>query len=319
MEMKRREFLARSIAGVGGLLLGTELTTAEKQNSGMFDPYDRVRLGKTKVKVSRVGLGTGMRGGGRQSNHTRMGKEKFDALARGCYEKGIRLFDVADLYGTQPFLAAALKELPRKDYAISSKIWWRQGGLPENERPSADVVVERFLKELDTDYIDLILLHCVESGKWPEELGGYMETLAKLKKKGLVRAHGVSCHSLAALEACVKEPWVDSVHARINPYAVKMDIRQVEDVPKVEAVLKALRKQGKAVVAMKVLGEGTFRDSDEKRDNSIKYVLESGCVDAMVVGFEKIEEIDDFAARVRKVPMTGEKSRVQIYSPAYVA
>jgi hypothetical protein len=98
-----------------------------------------------------------------------------------------------------------------------------------------------------------------------------------------------------------------------------MDIRQVEDVPKVEAVLKALRKQGKAVVGMKVLGEGTFRDSDEKRDNSIKYVLESGCVDAMVVGFEKIEEIDDFAARVHKVPMTGKTSRVQIYSPAYVA
>jgi len=319
MEMKRREFLARSLAGVGGLLLRAELTAAEEQKSKVFDPCDRVRLGRTKVKVSRVGLGTGMRGGGRQSNHTRMGKEKFDALARGCYERGIRLFDVADLYGTQPFLAGALKELPRKDYAISSKIWWRQGGLPENERPAADVVVERFLKELGTDYIDLILLHCVESGKWPEELGGYMETLAKLKKKGLVLAHGVSCHSLAALEACVKEPWVDSVHARINPYAVKMDIRQVEDVPKVEAVLKALRKQGKAVVGMKVLGEGTFRDSDEKRDNSIKYVLESGCVDAMVVGFEKIEEIDDFAARVRKVPMTGETNRVQIYSPAYVA
>src|SRR4030042_7213976 len=175
MEMKRREFLARSIAGVGGLLLGTKLTAAEKQNSGMFDPYDRVRLGKTKIKVSRVGLGTGMRGGGRQSNHTRMGKENFDALARGCYERGIRLFDVADLYGTQPFIAAALKELPRKDYAISSQIRWRQGGLPENERPAADVVVERFLKELDTDYLDLILLHCVESGKWPEELGGYME------------------------------------------------------------------------------------------------------------------------------------------------
>lgn len=285
----------------------------------MFDPYDLVPLGKTKIEVSRVGFGTGMRGGGRQSNHTRMGKEKFDALAGRCYQRGIRLFDVADLYGTHPFLAGALKKMRRKEYAISSKIWWRQGSLPEKERPDADIVVERFLKELNTNYIDLVLLHCVSSGEWPDELGKYMETLAKLKKRGLVRAHGVSCHSVAALEACVRESWIDSVHARINPYAVKMDVKEVEDVPKVEAVLKALRKQGKAVIGMKVLGEGTFGDSDEKRDKSIKYVLESGCVDAMVVGFEKIDEIDDFAARVRKVPMTGNASRAQVYKPARVA
>jgi len=319
MEMKRREFLVRSIAGAGGLLLGSGCMDTARRKPAMFDPYDLVPLGKTKIEVSRVGFGTGMRGGGRQSNHTRMGKEKFDALARRCYQRGIRLFDVADLYGTHPFLAGALKKMRRKEYAISSKIWWRKGSLPEKERPDADIVVERFLKELNTDYIDLVLLHCVSSGEWPDELGKYMETLAKLKKRGLLRAHGVSCHSVAALEACVKESWIDSVHARINPYAVKMDIKEVEDVPKVEAVLKALRKQGKAVIGMKVLGEGAFGDSDEKRDKSIKYVLESGCVDAMVVGFEKIDEIDDFAARVRKVPMTGNASRAQVYRPARVA
>lgn len=312
MDMKRREFLAKSIAGAGGLLLGTEFAAGGTKKSGTYDPYERVRLGKTKIKVSRVGLGTGMRGGGRQSNHTRMGEEKFDALARGCYERGIRFFDVADLYGTHPFLAGALKKMRRKDYVISTKIWWRPGGIPEKERPGAEVLVERFLKELNTDYIDLVLLHCVVSEKWPTELNGYMETLAKLKKKGLIRAHGLSCHSLAALEASLNESWVDSVHARINPYAVKMDVKQVEDVPKVEAVLKALRKQGKAVVGMKIIGEGIFRDSDERRDGSIRYALESGCMDTMVVGFEKIDEIDDFAARVRKVPMTAKASLAQV-------
>lgn len=312
MEMKRREFLTMSIAGAGGLLLGARFAPAETRKDGVYDPYELVRLGRTKIKVSRVGLGTGMRGGGRQSNHTRMGQEMFNALTMGCYERGIRLFDVADLYGTQPFLTEALKKMPRKDYAISTKIWWRPGGIPEKERDPADVLVERFLKELNTDYIDLVLLHCVDSGKWPTELGGYMNTLAKLKKKGLIRAHGLSCHSLEALQASVDESWVDSVHARINPFAAKMDIKQVEDVPKVEAVLKALRKQGKAVIGMKVLGEGTFRDSDEKRDTSIKYALESGCMDAMVVGFERINEIDDFAARVRKVPLKADASMAQV-------
>ena len=319
MEMKRREFLVRSIAGVGGLLLGGEFSAAQEQMPKRYDPYELVPLGKTKIKVSRVGLGTGMRGGGRQSNHTRMGKEKFNELAQGCHERGIRLFDAADLYGTHPFLAGALKKMQRKDYVISSKIWFRRGGLPEPERPSPDIVVERFLKELNTDYIDMILFHCVTSGQWPEELGEQMNVLAKLKKKGIIRAHGVSCHSLEALEACVKEPWVDSVHVRINPYAVKMDVNTVEEIPKLEAAVKAMRKQGRAVIGMKIIGEGTFGNSPEKRDKSIKYAFESGCVDAMVVGFEKVEEVDDFAARVRKVSIGEGLSQLLARQPARVA
>lgn len=301
MKMKRREFLARSIAGMGGALLGSGHLSAARQSTIKHDPYEVVTLGKTKIKASRVGLGTGMRGGGRQSNHTRMGTEKFNALAMGCYERGVRLFDAADLYGTHPFLAGALKNMRREDYVIASKIWFRRGGIPEAERPNPDIVVQRFLKELKTDYIDLILFHCVTSDKWPEELGDQMNILAKLKKKGLIRAHGLSCHSLVALERCVKEPWVDSVHARINPYAVSMDVKTVEEVPKVAAVLKAIRRESKAVIGMKIIGEGRFGNSPEKREESIKYALESGCVDAMVVGFEKIEEVDDFAKRARKV------------------
>jgi aryl-alcohol dehydrogenase-like predicted oxidoreductase len=320
MKMRRRDFLASSIAGVGAVLLGCRLNPAQEQGPAVFDPYEWVPLGKTKIKVTRVGLGTGMRGGNRQSNHTRMGKERFEALAQGCYERGIRLYDVADLYGTHPFLADALRKMPRKDYVISSKIWWRRGGIPESERPGADVVVQRFLRELNTNYIDLMLLHCVVSPTWPDELSEYMNTLAKLKKKGIIRAHGVSCHSLAALQACVKEPWVDSVHARINPYAVQMDVRSIEEVPKVAEVLKALHEQGKGVVGMKLVGEGRFRDSDEKRDESIRYVLNLGCVDTMVVGFERPNEIDDFAARVRKVPAaTGKSEPVTAHRLAGVA
>jgi len=308
MEMKRREFLARSIAGMGGLLLGPGCITAAEKIPVMSDPYERVPLGKTKIMVSRVGFGTGMRGGRRQSNQTRLGKEKFEGLLQASYERGVRLFDAADLYGTHPYLAGALKKIPRKDYAIVSKIWWRRGGIPEQQRPDADVVIERFLKELDTDYIDLVLLHCVQSGKWPEELNQHMNTLARLKKKGLIRAHGVSCHSLEALQACVKEPWVDSVHARINAYGTKMD----GPPEKVAPVLKELHETGKGVVGMKLIGEGSFRNSDEKRDESVRYVLGLGCVDAMVVGFEKVEEIDDFAARVRKVAVADRPDRLLV-------
>jgi aryl-alcohol dehydrogenase-like predicted oxidoreductase len=297
--MKRREFLTMSLAGVGSILLGSRLTIAQQQKSKTFDPYELVPLGKTKIKVSRVGFGTGMRGGNRQSNQTRLGKEKFEALLQASYERGVRLFDMADLYGTHPYLAGALAKMRRKDYVLSTKIWWRRGGIPDKERPDSDVVVQRFLKELNTDYIDIILLHCVDTAKWPEELSKQMEILDGLKKKGIIRAHGVSCHSFEALEAAANEPWVDSIHVRINAYGEKMDA----PVEKVAPVLKKMHDAGKGVIGMKLIGEGSFRNSDEKRDGSIRYVLGLGCVNAMVVGFEKVEEIDDFAARVRKVPV----------------
>jgi aryl-alcohol dehydrogenase-like predicted oxidoreductase len=296
MQLNRREFVKRSAAGVGGLFWAAHLG-AEQSQPKCFDPFEKVSLGDSKLKVSRLCLGTGVRGGGRQSNQTRMGKEKFTLLLQGAYERGVRLFDLADLYGTHPYLLPALKSIPRSNYAIVSKIWFRPGGIPEPERPDADVVVARFLKELGTDYIDLVLLHCVESGNWPRELSKQMEIMATLKQKGVIRAHGVSCHSIAALEAAAAEPWVDSVHARINPYGMSMDGSPELVLP----VLNKLRANGKGIVGMKLIGEGKLRNDEQKRDESLRFALTTGRVDVLNIGFEKLEEIDDVATRVRKV------------------
>ncbi|HWQ92061.1 MAG TPA: aldo/keto reductase [Clostridia bacterium] len=296
-KIQRREFLTRTALGMGGLVLaGAGLNGAEAK-AGSYDPYATVPLGRSGLKLSRFCLGTGVKGGGRESNHTRMGKEKFEALIQGAYERGLRCFDLADLYGTHPYVVPALKTIPRDQYSIITKLWFHSGALPEPERPDADVTVARFLKEIGSDYLDLVLIHCVSSGKWPEEMRKQMEILSKLKAKGQIRALGVSCHSLAALEAAVDEPWVDSVHARINPFGLNMDDKPEKVVP----VLKKLHAAGKGVVGMKIIGEGKLRNEKEKIDASAKYVLELGCVDVLNVGCETLGEIDDFAARVRKV------------------
>src|SRR5215471_2492029 len=299
MNIKRRDFLKSSAIGFGGLVITGGVARSAEKPTSRFDPYAKVQLGKTDLKMSRVCLGTGMRGGNRESNHTRMGKEKFHALIKGSYERGVRVFDLADLYGTHPYLVPALNGIPRSDYVIITKIWWNTGGIPEKERPDADVVIPRFLKEIGTDYLDLVLLHCVTSPKWPDELNKQMSILADFKKKGTIRAHGVSCHSVEALEAAAAEPWVDSVHARINPYGMSMD-KPGEKVP---GVLKKIHDAGKGVVGMKIVGEGRLRDDETKRDESIRYVLGLGTVDLLNVGFENVNEVDDFAARVRKVPV----------------
>lgn len=300
--MNRREFFKQTGLGLGGLALTSQFGCAQKPQAGQakprfHDPYERVKLGNTELKFSRFCMGTGVRGGNRQSNHTRMGKEKLEALFNEAYDRGVRWFDLADLYGTHPYLVPALQTMPRDKYGIISKIWFRPGGLPEKERPNADVVVERFLKELGTDYIDLVLLHCVTSGKWNEELQPQMELLAKMRQKGVIRAHGVSCHSLEALQVAAREPWVESVHARINPYGDSMDGTVDQVVP----VLKEIKAAGKGLVAMKIVGEGKYRNDEQKLDRAAEFVLKLGCVDLLNIGFEKTEEIDDFASRVRKV------------------
>ncbi len=298
MSTTRREFIKRSALGIGGVLAGVQLSRAAEPKPAFYDPYEKVALGKTGLKFSRLCMGTGMNGGNRQSNHTRMGKAKLEALLHGAYDRGVRVFDLADLYGTHPYLLPALKEVKRDNISIVSKIWFRPGGIPDKERPDADVVVNRFLREIGTDYLDLVLLHCVTDASWPEKLRKQMDILESLKQKGVIRAHGVSCHSLVALEAAASEPWVDSVHARINPFGMSMDGSPEAVAP----VLKKLHAAGKGVVGMKIIGEGRLRNEPEKRAESARYVLGLGTVDILNVGFEKVEEIDDFAACVTKVP-----------------
>ena len=295
MKMDRRQFLAATIAGASGLALARHALFAE--TAAPAGAFELVPLGKTGIKVTRVGLGTGVRGGMRQSNMTRMGKEVAEGVMKAAYERGVRFFDVADMYGTHPLLAEALKGKPREDYVISTKMWVDKGGLPEQERPDADVVVDRFRKELNTDYLDLVLLHCRVSPTWPQDDKRQMDILAKLKEKKIIRAHGISAHSIEALKAAAATPWCDSVHARVNPYGVRMDAPPNVVVP----CLKALHEAGKGVVAMKIIGEGLFRNEEACKNASVQVAMRLGCVDTMVVGFEKIEEIDDFTARMTNV------------------
>ncbi len=295
MNIHRRHFLKTSALGVTGLALAPRL----RAETPRLSAFDTVTLGRTGIKTSRVSMGTGVSGGNRQSNHTRMGADNAHRLIREIYERGVRSFDLADLYGTPPLIPSALEGVPRDRYMLISKIWWAPGGIPEKERPDADVVVSRFCKELKTDYIDLVLLHCVTSGEWNKELARQMEILETLKRKGMIRAHGVSCHSLPALKAALDEPWVESVHARINPYQLHMDGTTEE----ISEVLRQFRARGKGVVGMKIIGEGKLRNDEEKKTTSIQYAWANKLVDMVTVGFEKTTELDDFAERLRGTPV----------------
>ena len=297
-KLTRRQFLTTTVTiGAGSVLLGKSAlrfpATAPVLSS---DPLQIVTLGKSGIKTTLLGMGTGYSGYNRSSNITRAGVA--ESIIHQAYEKGIRFFDCADSYGTHPFTAAALKDYPRESYTLSSKIWVGPGGIPETERPDADVIVDRFRRELKTDYLDMVQIHCMTDSQWTDKQKKQMDILENLKVKKIIRAHGVSVHSLEAMKAAVDNPWIDVIHVRINPFGEVMD---KSDANSVIPVIEKLHNAGKGIIGMKLIGNGKFRDDSEKIDASLKYVLGLGTVDMIIVGFERPEQIDNYLGRMRKV------------------
>jgi aryl-alcohol dehydrogenase-like predicted oxidoreductase len=278
------------VAGAAGALITGRLAVAAPPD---VNPTATVPLGKA-LKGCRISCGTGMSGGGRQTNQTRMGKEKFETLLRYSYDQGVRMFDLADMYGTHPYVGRVMKDKPRDSCQIVTKIWTQPGGIPEKERPLADVLVKRFLKELQMDYIDVLQIHCMTDADWTTKLRPQMDSMEKLKEQGLIRAHGVSIHSIPAMKAAVEEPWVDVIHARVNPFGARTDGPMDEVVP----LLKKAHAAGKGIIGMKLIGEGSF--DPQQRKQALKWVMDLGCVDVFTVGFEQAPQIDEFKANVEE-------------------
>ncbi len=286
-EIDRREFIRRATFAAGSVAAGLWLPRRLTADVAGSCASARVVLGTTGIEVSRLGMGTGMRGGRHQSNQTRLGMKAFSELVQHCCERGITYFDASDYYGSHPFLREALKEMPRDKLTLSTKV--------EPDSPDgAAADVERFLKELGTGYIDIVMLHCMTRADWNTRFAHMMDALSGAKEKKLVRAVGVSCHSVQALETAAKSPWVDVVLARINHDGTRMDARPEVVVP----VLRKIHDAGKAVIGMKIVGEGKLVD---QLDKSLEFVMRLDCVDAMVIGFEKIAEVEDTINRMYRV------------------
>jgi aryl-alcohol dehydrogenase-like predicted oxidoreductase len=262
----------------------------------------QVKLGNTGITMSRLGFGTGVKANKKKSAMTRQGYEKFVALFRHCYDRGINFFDLADWYGSHPFCREALRSIPRENVSIMTKLWWRSdsskpGELSvEHRRRSAQVAIDRFRHELDTDYIDILLLHCLVKKDWEEEMKPYMEVLSEAKAKGQIKALGVSCHNFGAMQTSAELPWVDVMLARLNPAGVMCDGKPNE----VRALLEKARGNGKAIIGMKIYGEGKLVS---RRDECMKYAQTNGVFDAMTIGAVSPEQIDENLALMAKYPV----------------
>ena len=294
----RRELLKRSIVGTG-VIAGLPAWADAALSAALPNATDRVEIGKSGVKVSRVAMGTGFNGFNRSSNQTKLGQEGFTGLIRHGYDEGLNFFDMADSYGSMPFMKNALKGIPRDKVVLLSKIWFAGGGI-FTPTDSAKPDVERFLRELGVDYLDVCLMHCLTDDGWQSHRRRMMDEMAELKEKMIIRNVGVSCHNLGALQKAAQDPWVDVIFSRINPGAKVMDVRTPDRVNEVAETLKSARRNGKFVVGMKIYGAGQLV-AQEQRDESLRFVWGNNLVDAMTIGFEKPAQVNDTIGHLTRV------------------
>ena len=217
--------------------------------------------------------------------------EKFVEIAHHAYQRGIRFFDMADSYGSHPYVGEAIKNLPREKITLLTKIWTYEDGSDKNIPVQESL--DRYRQELGTGYIDIVLMHCLMQGGWSQNRRHYMDGLSKAKQDGIIKAVGVSCHNWDAMVEAVDNPWVDVIMARINPFQSLMD--GTPDA--VKELLGKARKNGKGVIGMKIFGEGRHV-SDGEREQSLKFALTEANIHCMTLGLESIAQVDDAVGRV---------------------
>ena len=283
--MKRREFLTKSALGLGAAWVSSKtMATFAASAPAKFNATDIVTLAKTGLKTSRLACGTGTSGYNHRSNQSAMGIPGLADLLWAGYDQGLRFFDTADSYGTHPHVAETLKRVPREKVTILTKSWARDGAGMRAD-------LDRFRRELSTDYLDIVLMHCLTDDDWTTTCRGAMDALSEAREKGIIRAHGCSCHSIGALRAAAKEPWVQVDLARLNPIGSHMDA----DPQTVLSVLWEMRAAGKAIIGMKILGQGDMR---HRADEALKSALSTGVLDAFTIGAENRSEQTDLLRRI---------------------
>jgi len=296
-KLSRREFIQTSALAGAALLAPWPVLAEGDAPAQVRTATDQVSLGKTGIKLSRLGIGTGSSSGHEQAA---LGKDGFVDLVHYAYDHGITYIDTAQAYATFNWMGDAIKGLPREKLFIQSKV----PGKPEDVLASID----HHRKTFNTDYVDSLLIHCMVEGQWTDDWKRIMDGFNEAKEKKWISAKGVSCHSLPALRAATTSDWPDVHLVRINPQGKRMDGMAEEvwnnsdpthDVAPVMAEIKNMHAKGRGVIGMKIIGNGQFV-KPEDREKSIRFAMSCKEIDAVVIGFTKRDQIDEAIERINR-------------------
>lgn len=275
------------------------------------------------IKASRVGFGTGSSGFTGFNQQTKLTPRELADLLVHAFDKGINLWDTGYTYGTYPHIREALKTVRRDKVVIVTKFGDSFSGSLESKLTES-------LKILQTDYIDICLIHGVRNSFEINMRSGALRAMLKAKEKGYIRAVGLSAHGIGALESALKMEDIDILLARVNWSGASMDAYQEEFLSKLVAVpylkefarkvipkrlipsfsrqvesteesskrdqevvgglLQRAGELNKDVVAMKVFGAGSLTKEIEM---SMRHIMSLNCIKAFLLGMTSKSEIDE--------------------------
>jgi 1-deoxyxylulose-5-phosphate synthase len=282
-QCSRRNFLktglaAATLVGSGSLPARAERATAT----------DWVTLGRSDVKVTRLAFGTGTYSGRVQRE---LGQEQFTKLVRYAYDRGIRFFETAESYGEMHrMLGIALKGIPRDSYRLMSKVTTRQGVDPQQK-------FDELRKLANTEYFDIMLLHWQHVASWPTDSERWEEGIQEAQTRKIVIGRGASVHGLPALRQVPENKWLEIAMIRMNQKGKAMDAEDYStsgpgNVTEVVTHVKQARDQRLGVISMKLVGEGTFTNRED-RQAAMKFAFRHAGIDSVTVGYKNTTEIDE--------------------------
>jgi predicted aldo/keto reductase-like oxidoreductase len=286
----RRDFLK---AGLAATTFGAPLLGAPTPKRSATD---LVTLGNSGVKVSRLAFGTGTSSGRVQRE---LGQDQFTRLVRHAYDRGVRFFETAESYTGMPeMLAIALKGLPRDSYMLMTK--YTTKGTEETQAK-----IDRFRKQLNSEYFDVLLLHCVRTPTWSEDMKRLQDDFSHAKEKKIILSKGASVHGLPALRTFPGNRWLDVAMIRMNHQGSHMDTPAMTDVDRpgnveeVTSIVKRVKSQGAGIISMKLVGEGSFTWPGD-RQAALNFAFGVAGVHSVTIGYKNTAEIDEAIDRVNQ-------------------
>jgi aryl-alcohol dehydrogenase-like predicted oxidoreductase len=233
---------------------------------------ERRELGRSGLSLSRLVFGT-LTISPLQKNFTPAAAVK---LMRAAVECGVNTFDTAEIYGTYAPLRLLLKERP--EIVVASKSY----AATEAEML---VSIEMARRELDRDTIDIFLLHEVENEAALRGHRGALDCLCRAKAEGMVRAIGISTHTVAGARAAATTPEIDVIHPLLNQAGIGIKDGTAAEMI---AALETAREFGKGIYAMKALAGGHMCAAAPQ---ALRFMLGLDCVDAIAVGIQSEAEL----------------------------
>lgn len=257
---------------------------------------NKVKLGNQGLIIPNIGLGCmGMTGFGDADMYGKSDEKEAVATIHRSLELGGNFLDTADLYGpfTNEQLIAKAIEGNRDEYIIATKFGWEiddHDQVTWKIKGTKDYVkksVERSLKNLKTDYIDLYYMHRLDKNTPIEETVGAMSELVKEGKIGYIGLSEVSSET------------VKRAHAIHPVTAVQSEFSLFERTVEEKGIIKTLKDMGIGFVAYSPLGRGflsgQIRSVDDLPANDFRRGIPRFQEQYFHKNIELVEAIEDLA------------------------